>query len=69
MSVGVAAITPCLLAFNRSFFPQAEPLMGTLLVFGTYATGSFARPLAVIVAGHYGDRVGHKVLLITLVPD
>jgi len=52
------------LVFNKLFFPQAEPLIGTLLAFGTYATGFFARPLGAIVAGHYGDRVGRKALLI-----
>lgn len=52
------------LVFNKLFFPQAEPLTGTLLAFGTYATGFFARPLGAIVAGHYGDRVGRKTLLI-----
>jgi metabolite-proton symporter len=52
------------LVFNKLFFPQAEPLTGTLLAFGTYATGFLARPLGAIVAGHYGDRVGRKTLLI-----
>ena len=52
------------LVFNKLFFPQAEPLTGTLLAFGTYATGFLARPLGAIVAGHYGDRVGRKALLI-----
>jgi MFS family permease len=52
------------LVFNRLFFPQADALTGTLLSFGTYATGFFARPLGAIVAGHYGDRVGRKALLI-----
>lgn len=52
------------LVFNKLFFPQAEPLTGTLLAFGTYATGYFARPLGAIVAGHYGDRIGRKALLI-----
>jgi MHS family shikimate/dehydroshikimate transporter-like MFS transporter len=52
------------LVFNKLFFPQAEPLTGTLLAFGTYATGFLARPLGAIVAGHYGDRIGRKALLI-----
>jgi MHS family shikimate/dehydroshikimate transporter-like MFS transporter len=52
------------LVFNKLFFPQADALTGTLLAFGTYATGYFARPLGAIVAGHYGDRVGRKALLI-----
>jgi MFS transporter, MHS family, shikimate and dehydroshikimate transport protein len=52
------------LVFNKLFFPQADALTGTLLAFGTYATGYLARPLGAVVAGHYGDRVGRKALLI-----
>jgi MFS transporter, MHS family, shikimate and dehydroshikimate transport protein len=52
------------LVFNQLFFPQADPLLGTLLAFGTSATGFLARPLGAIVAGHYGDRIGRKALLI-----
>lgn len=60
--------TAAALVFNKLFFPQVDPLIGTLLAFGTSATGFLARPLGAIVAGHYGDRVGRKALLmITLV--
>jgi MFS family permease len=52
------------LVFNKLFFPQADALTGTLLAFGTSATGFLARPLGAIVAGHYGDRIGRKALLI-----
>jgi MFS transporter, MHS family, shikimate and dehydroshikimate transport protein len=52
------------LVFNKLFFPQADPLTGTLLAFGTSATGFLARPLGAVVAGHYGDRIGRKALLI-----
>ncbi|HZP78622.1 MAG TPA: MFS transporter [Pseudolabrys sp.] len=52
------------LVFNKLFFPQAAALTGTLLAYGTYATGYLARPLGAIVAGHYGDRIGRKALLI-----
>lgn len=52
------------LVFNKLFFPQTDPLTGTLLAFGTSATGFFARPLGAVVAGHYGDRIGRKALLI-----
>jgi len=52
------------LVFNKLFFPQTDPLTGTLLAFGTSATGFLARPLGAVVAGHYGDRIGRKALLI-----
>lgn len=52
------------LIFNRLFFPEQDPLTGTLLAFGTYALGFVARPVGGIVFGHYGDRIGRKRLLM-----
>ena len=52
------------LVFNRLFFPEYDPLVGTLLAFATYAVGFVARPIGGIVFGHYGDRVGRKRLLM-----
>jgi len=52
------------LVFNRIFFPQADPLTGTMLAFGTYALGFAARPLGGLVFGHFGDRIGRKKLLM-----
>jgi len=52
------------LVFNKLFFPQYEPLTGTLLAFTTYALGFVARPVGGIVFGHYGDRIGRKRLLM-----
>ncbi|HEY1305350.1 MAG TPA: MFS transporter [Vicinamibacterales bacterium] len=60
--------TAAALVFNRLFFPNSDPLMGTLYAFGTYAVGFFARPIGGIVIGHYGDRIGRKsMLVLTLV--
>jgi len=60
--------TAAALVFNRLFFPQSDPLMGTLYAFGTYAVGFFARPVGGIVIGHYGDKIGRKsMLVLTLV--
>ena len=50
--------------FNRLFFPQYDPLTGTLFSFATYAFGFFARPVGGIVFGHFGDRIGRKRLLM-----
>lgn len=59
--------TAAALIFNKLFFPQFDPVAGTLLAFATYALGFFARPLGGIVFGHYGDRLGRKTMLyITL---
>jgi MFS family permease len=55
------------LVFNKLFFPEADPLTGTLLAFATSATGFIARPIGGSIFGHYDDRVGRKtVLVVTL---
>src|SRR5690606_30901767 len=55
------------LIFNQIFFPEFDPLVGTLAAFATYSVGFFARPLGGIIFGHFGDKVGRKsMLLITL---
>src|SRR5689334_15765319 len=56
--------TAAALVFDKLFFPDAEPLVGTLLAFSTYAVGFAARPLGGIVFGHFGDRVGRKSMLV-----
>ncbi|MDG9706441.1 MFS transporter [Streptomyces sp. DH37] len=52
------------LVFDRLFFPESDPLVGTLLAFLTYAVGFVARPVGALVFGHYGDRLGRKRLLV-----
>ncbi|NYI07386.1 MFS transporter [Allostreptomyces psammosilenae] len=52
------------LVFNTLFFPESDPLTGTLLAFTTYAIGFLARPLGGLVFGHFGDRTGRKRLLV-----
>jgi metabolite-proton symporter len=52
------------LVFNRLFFPEYDPLVGTMLAFATYALGFVARPIGGIVFGHFGDRIGRKKLLM-----
>jgi metabolite-proton symporter len=55
------------LVFPALFFPEREPLTGTLLAFGTYGLGFFARPVGGIIFGNLGDKIGRKtVLVITL---
>lgn len=52
------------LVFNTLFFPEYDPLTGTLLAFATYSLGFVARPVGGIVFGHFGDRIGRKRLLM-----
>lgn len=57
--------TAAALVFNQVFFPELNPLAGTMAAFATYAVGFFARPVGGIVFGHFGDRMGRKSMLVT----
>jgi MFS transporter, MHS family, shikimate and dehydroshikimate transport protein len=52
------------LVFGQLFFPNIDPLIGTLAAFGTFGVGFVARPIGGIIFGHYGDRIGRKTMLI-----
>ena len=52
------------LVFAPLYFPNADPLVGTLNAFGIYAVGFVARPIGAAIFGHYGDRLGRKSALI-----
>lgn len=56
--------TAAALIFNVQFFPLESELGSLLASFATLAVGFFARPLGGIIAGHLGDRVGRKALLV-----
>ncbi|MFF4648908.1 MFS transporter [Streptomyces sp. NPDC001380] len=56
--------TAAALVFGKVFFPESDPLTGTLLSFLTYAIGFAARPVGALVFGHFGDRIGRKRLLV-----
>ncbi|AXE89999.1 MFS transporter [Streptomyces sp. Go-475] len=60
--------TVAALVFGELFFPRADPAVGTIAAFGTFAAGYLARPLGGIVFGHFGDRIGRKsMMLLTMV--
>lgn len=60
--------TVAALVFGDLFFPRADPAVGTIAAFGTFAAGYLARPLGGIVFGHFGDRIGRKsMMLLTMV--
>ncbi|MET0196046.1 MFS transporter [Rhodococcus sp. RS1C4] len=52
------------LIFPIVFFPDSDPLTGTLLAFSTYAVGYVARPVGGFVFGRLGDVIGRKQLLV-----
>ncbi|GGS61956.1 MFS transporter [Streptomyces griseoviridis] len=56
--------TVAALVFGDLFFPGADPAVGTIAAFGTFAAGYVARPLGGIVFGHYGDRIGRKSMML-----
>ncbi|MCL4532101.1 MAG: MFS transporter, partial [Actinobacteria bacterium] len=55
--------TAAALVFNKLFFPEFDPAVGTLLSLMTFAMGFIARPIGGIVFGHFGDRIGRKMML------
>src|SRR5919107_22938 len=57
-------VTAVPLVFNQVFFPEFEPLVGTLLGYSTNAVAFVARPIGGAVFGHFGDRIGRKSMLI-----
>ena len=56
--------TAAALIFNTQFFPAHSAVAGTLGAFATFAVGFIARPVGGIVAGHLGDRIGRKAILV-----
>ena len=52
------------LIFPKLFFPNSDPLTGTLASFSTYFIGFVGRPIGAAIFGHYGDRIGRKATLI-----
>ncbi|ALZ95941.1 MULTISPECIES: shikimate transporter [Leclercia] len=55
------------LVFNREFFPQISPAMGTLAAFATFGVGFLFRPLGGVIFGHFGDKLGRKRMLMLTV--
>ncbi|HVZ53052.1 MAG TPA: MFS transporter [Pseudolabrys sp.] len=58
-------VTPIVL--NKLFFPNYDPLIGTLLAYTTFFVGFISRPIGGVIFGHYGDRIGRKTVLIMTV--
>jgi MFS family permease len=56
--------TASALVFAPTFFPSVTPAVGVIASFATYGVGFVARPLGGVIAGHLGDRIGRKKLLV-----
>jgi len=56
--------TAAALFFGDAFFPGSSPFMATLASFATLGVGFAMRPLGGILAGHLGDRIGRKPVLV-----
>jgi MFS family permease len=56
--------TAAALVLGTVFFPSTDPVTGTLAAFATFAVGFIARPLAGVIFGHLGDRLGRKKMLL-----
>jgi MFS transporter, MHS family, shikimate and dehydroshikimate transport protein len=57
---GLAAV----LVFGPQFFPNGDPVVAQLGALATFAAGFIVRPLGAVIAGHFGDRIGRKRVLI-----
>lgn len=60
----VAYGTAAALYFGKVFFPNTDPVVGTLLAFATLAVGFFMRPLGGAIGGYLGDKHGRKPVLV-----
>ena len=59
--------TATAIVFNKLFFPANDVSLSTIIGFGTYGVGFFARPFGAALFGHFGDRVGRRAMLATTI--
>jgi len=60
--------TASALVFDKVFFPDLSPAVGTILSFLTFASAYLARIIGAVLFGHFGDRLGRKsMLLVSLI--
>lgn len=60
--------TAAALVFNKLFFPNVDPRIGTLAALGSFTVGFLARPIGGAIFGHFGDRLGRKsMLMLTMI--
>jgi MFS family permease len=56
--------TAAALVFDKLFFPEAEPAVGTLIAFATFGVAFLFRPVGGFFFGRLGDRIGRRSTLI-----
>ena len=56
--------TAAALVLNKVFFPTADPLVGILATYATFAVGYLVRPFGGVIFAHFGDKYGRKPVLI-----
>lgn len=56
--------TASALFFGKAFFPNSDPVVGTLLAFATLGVGFAMRPIGGLIGGYLGDRIGRKPVLV-----
>ncbi|NBE99709.1 MHS family MFS transporter [Nonomuraea sp. KC401] len=56
--------TAAALVLNTAFFPDLDPVAGSLAAFSTFAVAFISRPLGSALFGHWGDRIGRKSMLV-----
>src|SRR5918912_54567 len=54
------------LVFAKLYFPQSDPLTGTLEAFGVYAIGFVARPVGAAIFGHWGGRIPFVISILLI---
>ena len=52
------------LVFGALFFAPAGPQFATILSFATVGISFLFRPLGAFLAGHFGDKIGRKAMLV-----
>ncbi|WPB89362.1 MFS transporter [Streptomyces malaysiensis] len=57
--------TAAALIFNKVFFADLTPVVGTIVALATLAAGYLARLAGALVFGHFGDRLGRKSVMLT----
>jgi MFS family permease len=50
--------------FDKIFFPQADPVVATLVVLSIYAVGFVGRPFGGLFFSHFGDKIGRKPMMV-----
>ncbi|MGK4218662.1 MFS transporter [Kocuria marina] len=60
--------TTASIVFAPLFFGGEDPALAVIQSFLLFGVGFIARPIGALIAGHYGDRIGRRtILMITIV--